>query len=157
MTDDATAIRYVNFPVVPVEVTIAHTATGRKTRIVSQQCAVHAKLWDGLTPPQQDAANYVSLCYEAMQPYSLKAIDYARDIEPRGGEIPEEVRQGRKADYFAWRAECTANGCDSQWAVDICGEGVSISSMTRNTTKENMIRQHLRQSLDVMAKLKGWR
>ena len=154
---DATAIRYSNFPVVPVEVTIAHTATGRKTRIVAQQCAVHATLWENLTPAQQDAANHVSICYEAAKPYTLRAMDYSRQIEPRGGEIPEEVRQLRKVEYFAWRDECTANGCDSQWAVEICGEGRSISSITRNTAKERMIGEHLRQSLDVMAKMKGWK
>ena len=145
-------------PVVSVEVTIAHTANGRKTRTIAKQCAMHAILWNSLSSPQQDAANHVYRCYSVIDGESrMRAIDYSRKVEPRGSLLSAEFEQMLRADYFAWRAECIANGCDSQWAVDVCGEGLSISSITTNTQRQQLASNNLRQSLDVMAKMKGWK
>lgn len=118
---------------------------------------MYAALWDNLTDAQQTAAEYVYLCHEAMKPYSLKAMDYSRIIEPRGGDMPEEIRQWRKLDYFAWCEKCRLDGVSHTVAVDVCGEGASINAMSTSGHKRAKLTQQMHEALDVMARMKGWR
>jgi len=157
MTDDATAIRYVNFPVVPVEVTIAHTATGRKTRIIAQQDAVHARAWDAMPETQQEAALYIGRCFSVIEQSPAKAMDYERAQMPRGAGINPEFEQALKADYFAWWGLCIDDRIDPDTARLVCGEGKRIRDLTNSSRRRARLTEQLHLALDVMAKMKGWR
>jgi len=157
MTDHVLDHRAKYHPVEPVETTVSHTANGKRTTIAHNRCAMHAKLWDNLSDSQQSAAEHVYRGHRATHGSLAPAVDLARLIEPKGHASHAEAVQYLKADYFAWQNECLFNAVDWRAAVIICGEGKAISEITRNRTRGARMTQDLREALDVMAKLKGWK
>jgi len=141
-----------------VEATIANTATGKRTRIVTKQDAAHAKLWGNLSQPQQEAYLHVGRCHAVVHGSQAKAVDLSRQIEPRGGEMSAEREQFFRAEYFAWQSACMAERVDFWPAVQVCGGEVnSISEITRSARRRIRIMEQLLAALDVMADIKGWK
>lgn len=144
-------------PVADVTVTLAHTATGKKTSIIAKRCKIHAKLWDRLTEAQQTAAEHISRCHMAIHGSPDRATDYSRRIEPAGGRMPDHVEHGLRMDYREWLTECGKAQTDPRPAVRICGEGYSLRDLSQNSGERVKLALHLVLGLDAMAKLKGWK
>ena len=143
--------------VVPVEVTIAHTANGRKTRTIAKQCAMHATSWAALSETQQEAALHIGRCFRVIAKSPAKAMDYERAQMPRGAGINPEFEQALKAEYFAWWGLCMDDQIDPNPARLVCGEGVYINQMTTSGHRRKLLTEQYHKSLDVMANMKGWR
>lgn len=144
-------------PVADVTVTLAHTATGRKTSVIAKRCKMHARLWDRLTEAQQIAAEHISRCHMAIHGSPDRAIDYSRRIEPAGEPPPDHVDYRLRLDYRAWLTECGKVQADPRPAVRICGEGYSLRDLSQNSRERMKLALHLVVALDAMAKLKGWK
>lgn len=158
MTDDATLQHRAKYhPVEDVTITIAHTASGRRTQAIAKRCKMHAHLWDGLTDAQQAAAERIDSGWRAEHNSLAPAIDYSRAIEPRGGGMPDEIRQALVEEYRAWQGLCLDNGIDYHLAVRICAEGETINGLSTSGHRRTQMTKRLHDALDVMAKMKGYR
>ena len=145
-------------PVVDVEALIANTSNGRKVRVVTKRCIESAKLWDGLTDAQQNAAEHIHKGYTATHGSPLKARNYLRQIMPNGRGLPAEVAAQWRSDYFAWQGECMWQGLDFRIAVLVCGEALSVQAVAGSSGQRRAkATEELHAALDVMAKLKGWK
>lgn len=144
-------------PVADVSVTIAHTATGRKTQIIAKRCALHARLWDRLNDARKQAAEHISKCHLIVHGSPAKAIDLSKRLEPRGSAMPETAEHRYWLDYRAWLAQCLKDNVAPEPCLYVLAEGGTIRELARNSRARAAMARQLIKALDVMADLKGWK
>lgn len=132
---------------------------GQRTTDRHQRRLLDARLWDSLTPPQQDAALEIaatyqrfsgSLGYKMMDPHRL----------PGGQKSPDDpsVHQTHILSlYFDWAKTCQKQKHSHAMTVDILVFGHSCRQVDKERRqRRGTARQNLVDCLNLYCDLRGW-
>lgn len=119
---------------------------------------VDARLWEAMTPAQQDAAVEIVFSFQAMS----RGLGFAQarlDRLPggRGGRNPVEPQGAIVGSYVDWARACQAEKVSHAMIVDILVMGLSLSQCDRERrTRKGAARANLMAGLDIYARARGW-
>ncbi len=150
----------------PTEEVVLRDLDGRGKRVLrsARRRKIDARLWDGLSSHQQDAAEAIVQAYQDIvrglgfstmlfqQPEVILALTH------HGPEFTREDRVAARYRAFSWwvsRAEL--NEIDWQAILAVLIEGFSVREVDcRAGRRKGWARQNLADGLDLFCRLKGW-
>ena len=117
-----------------------------------------ARLWDAMTPTQQDAALQIAHAFET----SSRGLGYITSDWQRirgGGGVNNigERHAGLLRSYGEWAALCTKNNVSHSLVIDVLVFGFSCRALDRDRRQgQGFARANLMEALWLYADIKGW-
>ena len=123
-----------------------------------QRRIVEARLWESLTPSQQDAALEISFAFETMsRGMGYAASNWQRIPGGRGAGGLLEAQARLVNVYIEWTKECHKNKVSHSMIADVLVFGFPPSMLDCDRrVRKGTSRQNLIDGLDLYCKLKGW-
>lgn len=117
-----------------------------------------ARLWDGLSPLQQDAAHEIAAAFEMLgRGLGYVSSDWQRIPGCRGPENVAEAHARIINIYISWAKCCTKSGLSHAMALDVLCFGLSCRKVDRDRRLKNgSARKNLMQALELYCSLRGW-
>jgi hypothetical protein len=118
-----------------------------------------ARLWDALSPLQQDAAAEIAQAYETISRGIGYAISDWQRAPVQRGRGNAAMAQGRSIDAYAeWAQACRERGLSHSLIVDVLVFGFSCGALDRDRRARNgFCRDNLQEGLTLYAELQGWK
>lgn len=139
--------------------TEAGTASrGARTTESHRRRIVDARLWEGMTPAQQDAAIVLSRAYEMM----TRGLGYAASNWQRipGSRNPSNISTTHArlvTEYVDWTKRCHQRDISHAMILDILVFGVSLAHSDRDRrVRKGTSRKNLLEGLSLYCEMKGW-
>lgn len=134
---------------------------GRSAAYTSQKAApqrriLDARLWDALTPAQQNAAQQIAHDYEIMS----RGLGYSNSdwTRVRGSGNAGAMHGMAVSSYVEWAQQCLRDKISHAMAIDIIVFGHSCRAVDRDRrVRAGTARQNLVDALTLYCRLKGWR
>ncbi|MDE1151314.1 MAG: hypothetical protein PW788_02160 [Micavibrio sp.] len=119
---------------------------------------VDARLWDGMTPVQQDAALEVALAFETMgRGLGYVTSDWQRIPGCRGAHNAVESHGRLIRGYVEWTVMCAKAKVSHSMIIDILVFGFSCRALDRDRrVAAGFSRNNLLEGLSLYADMKGW-
>ncbi len=117
-----------------------------------------ARLWDAMTPMQQDAAIEVAHAFETMsRGLGYVTSNWERIPGGRGADNAGEMHARLIRGYVEWTALCVKNNVSHSLVVDILVFGFSCRALDRDRRQgTGFARRNLMDGLLLYADMKGW-
>lgn len=139
-------------------VTLRVSATRQEVRC--HRRIIDARLWESMTPPQQDAAVEIAKAYETMgRGLGYIASDWQRIPGSRshGGNIADAHSRLINR-YIDWTKACHKEKISHSMIIDILAFGFSCRALDRDRRQRSgTSRQNLLDGLTLYCRLQGWR
>jgi len=139
-------------------VTLRLSATRQEIRC--HRRIVDARLWEAMTPPQQDAAVEIAKAYETMgRGLGYIASDWQRIPGSRShaGNIADAHSRLINR-YIDWTKACHREKISHSMIIDILAFGFSCRALDRDRRqRRGTSRQNLLDGLTLYCRLQGWR
>ena len=125
-----------------------------------QRRIVDARLWDSMTPPQQDAALEIAKAYETMgRGLGYISSDWQRI--PGSGRFAGNIADAHSRlinRYIDWTKACHKEKISHSMIIDILAFGFSCRALDRDRRQRSgTSRQNLLDGLTLYCRLQGWR
>lgn len=134
-----------------------HVRSGRgRDEYRTQRRLLDARLWDSLTPAQQDAAIAIAWAFEAMsRGLGFAASDWRRIPGSRGAGLQDQGRL--HGIYIDWTRACMRAGVSHSMIIDVLCFGISCTALDRDRrVRSGSSRHNLGEGLTLYARLRGW-
>ena len=138
------------------EVAVRMTAERRLHR--SQRRIVDARLWDAMSPRQQDAAIEIATSFEMMgRGLGFVTSNWARIPGCGGPSHVSEAHARMIRNYVGWAEACAKKKISHAMALDILCFGFSCKAVDRDRRLKNgSARGNLMKGLSLYCVLRGW-
>ena len=140
-------------PTEPVEVEIA-----KKPRRIVQTCRrriVDARLWDSMSPQQQDAALIIEEGFRILTAGQRIKLQSVERVSPGHFNYEKVARAERR--YWEWAIEAVKRRIDHSAIIDILAFGKPLADIDRRRRKKKgYARLALREGLDLFCEMQGW-
>lgn len=133
--------------------------TAERHEIRCQRRIVDARLWDAMTPPQQDAALEIAKAYETMgRGLGYISSDWQRIPGTRGGGNIANAHSRLINRYIDWTKACHKEKISHSMIIDVLAFGFSCRALDRDRrVRAGSSRQNLLDGLSLYCQLQGWR
>ncbi|MFH1159225.1 MAG: hypothetical protein V1721_10170 [Pseudomonadota bacterium] len=133
--------------------------TAEKQMHRSQRRIVDARLWDAMTPAQQDAAVEIAAAFEMMgRGMGYVLSNWQRIPGCRGQSNISEAHARMMNVYMAWAQECAKKKISHAMTVDVLCFGFSCRMIDRDRRLKNgSTRENLMRGLSLYCDLRGWK
>jgi len=141
----------------PTEPVVVRLSASRETQ-TAQRRLVDARLWDAMTPQQQNAACIIAFAFETMG----KGLGYVSSNWQRipgchtasnAGEAHGRLIQ----DYILWSTACAKAKISHAMVIDVLCFGFSCRMIDRDRRQTaGTTRRNLMEGLDLYCKMRGW-
>lgn len=118
-----------------------------------------ARLWDRLTPAQQDAAREIAIAFESISrglgyaAVNLERLPGAKGDASGALECAERLMHG----YHEWTKRCAQARVSHSLVIDVVVFGFSCRALDRDgRARRGMARKNLGRGLDIYCRMKGW-
>lgn len=118
-----------------------------------------ARLWDKLSPAQQDAAHEIALAFEGIgRGLGYAAINFERLPSARGGAAGAlECMEHLVNAYLEWTKRCKQSRVSHSMVIDVVVFGFSCRALDRDCgARRGAARKNLAEGLDIYCRMKGW-
>lgn len=118
-----------------------------------------ARLWDSLSPAQQDAAHEIALAFESLgRGLGYAATDFERLPQARGGAAGAlECMEHLLNAYLEWTKRCKLARISHSMVIDVVVFGFSCRALDRDCgARRGAARKNLAGGLDIYCRMKGW-
>jgi hypothetical protein len=132
--------------------------SAERQQVRCQRRIVDARLWDAMTPVQQDAALEIARAYETMgRGLGYAASDWARIPGGSGSHNMAEAQSRLVNFYIDWTKACHKNAVSHALIIDVLVFGFSCRAVDRDRRQRaGTCRQNLMQGLTLYGQLQGW-
>lgn len=133
--------------------------TADRHEIRCQRRIVDARLWDAMTPPQQDAALEIARAYETMgRGLGYISSDWQRIPGGRTGGNIADAHSRLVNRYIDWTKSCHKEKISHSMIIDILAFGFSCRALDRDRrVRAGTSRQNLLDGLSLYCRMQGWR
>jgi hypothetical protein len=128
------------------------TAERRQRRITD------ARLWEAMSPSQQDAALEIAHVFESLsRGIGFAVSDWTRPPSMRGSANPAEIHARLLNGYLEWTLRCRKEGVSHSLIIDVLVFGFSCQALDsdrhvrKGSTKSNLLR-----GLGLYCHVRGW-
>ncbi|HYD19653.1 MAG TPA: hypothetical protein VEF76_14360 [Patescibacteria group bacterium] len=130
----------------------AQLTTGARRRIVD------ARLWDGMSATQQEAAHNIALTFETLSAgLGFSTVNWERIPGAGGTNNALEGRERLVSLYAEWTKRCRERDISHSLIVDILVFGFSCRAIDRDLGKRSgHARRNLMAGLTLYCRLRGW-
>lgn len=137
-------------------VSVRITAERREQR--STRRITDARLWDGLTQPQQDAALQIAFAYETMgRGMGFVISNWQRLPGSPGSHNIAESHARLISTYIGWAQACQKQKIHHSLIIDVLVFGQTLVAVDRDRrVRKGTARQNLIEGLSLYCKLQGW-
>lgn len=137
-------------------VNIRITSERHDTR--SQRRITDARLWDALSPTQQDAALHIAFAYETMgRGLGFVTSNWQRLPGSPGSHNIAESHARLISVYVDWAQACQKQKIHHSMIIDILVFGQTLAAIDRDRRiRKGTARQNLIDGLTLYCKLQGW-
>lgn len=117
-----------------------------------------ARLWDGMSGAQQDAAQEIAFAFESMsQGLGFTTVNWERLPGCRGPNNAVECREKLLGDYVAWARGCHRAGISHSMIIDVLVFGFACRALDRDRrVRSGWSRRNLANGLALYCRMKGW-
>lgn len=143
----------------PTESVPLRVSAGRHD-VRCQRRIVDARLWEAMTPPQQDAALEIAKAYETMgRGLGYISSDWQRI--PGGHHLAGNIADAHSRlinRYIDWTKACHKEKISHSMIIDVLAFGFSCRALDRDRRQRGgTSRQNLLDGLSLYCRLQGWR
>lgn len=137
---------------------VAVRVTADRKQEQSQRRIVDARLWEQMTPPQQDAALEIAAAFEMMgRGLGYVTSNWARIPGCRGPSSATEIHGRMINMYVAWAEACAKRKISHSMVLDVLCYGHSCRAVDRDRRLKNgSARENLMKGLALYCELRGW-
>lgn len=132
--------------------------SAERTTTRSQRRIVDARLWDAMTPAQQDAALEIDFAFQLLSKglgFRMSDPHRLRHGRSHGSETERQAR--RIAEYFDWAKSCKRENLCHAAVIDILCHGKSCRESDRaRRVRNGWSRSNLLEALFVYCEMRGW-
>ena len=141
-------------PTRPVEIRVTHERHEQRAR----RRILEARLWDGLTPPLQDAAIEIERAFALMsKPVGYHVSNFTAPRVDQGRTDMTEWFAVIQKSYMGWATDCQRARLSHAAALDIIAFGQSCRAVDRaRRMKNGWARDNLGLCLSLWCKMRGW-
>lgn len=125
----------------------------------SQRRIVDARLWESMTPAQQEAAISIAAAHEMMgRGMGYVTSNWQRIPGCRGPAGVSEAHARMMNNYIDWAQKCAKQKVSHAMVLDVLCFGYSCRAVDRDRRLKNgSARENLMQGLTLYCELQGWR
>jgi len=136
---------------------VSQKISAERQQVRCQRRIVDARLWDAMTPAQQDAALDIARAFETMgRGLGYAGSDWER-IPGGGGHNIAEAQSRLINFYIDWTKHCHKNRISHALIIDVLVFGFSCRAVDRDRrNRTGTCRQNLMAGLTLYAQLQGW-
>jgi hypothetical protein len=124
-----------------------------------QRRLVDARLWDAMTPSQQDAAVEITRVFESLsRGIGFSVSDWTKPPSMRGGGAnPAEIHARLLNGYVEWTLHCRKAGVSHSMIIDILVFGISCQALDEDRrVRKGRTKANLLKGLGLYCTVKGW-
>jgi hypothetical protein len=124
----------------------------------SRRRITDARLWDAMSPQQQDAAREIAAVFESMsRGLGYAASDWARLPGARGVSAASDIQARLMTGYVEWTKRCHKAGVSHSMTIDILVFGHTCHALDRDRrAAAGWSKRNLLKALSLYCAVKGW-
>lgn len=123
-----------------------------------QRRIVDARLWEAMTPAQQDAALEIARVFENLsRGIGFSVSDWTKPPSMRGGANPAEIHARLLNGYVEWTLRCRREGVSHSMIIDVLVFGFSCHALDADRrVRKGGTKANLLKGLSLYCAVKGW-
>ncbi len=127
-------------------------------KLEARRRVTDARLWDAMTPTQQDAALQIAKAYETMsRGMGYITSDWTRIPGGGGAGNIGDLHARLVRGYVEWTVLCAKNNISHSLVIDVLVFGFSCRALDRDRRQgQGLTRANLMEGLWLYADMKGW-